>query len=215
MCQGGIPVALFLLFLVDAPGAGGNHHMADEVQQSGLSFIVSLNKKEYLPTDAIVLSFSLKNESGKEMFLSDGYLAPDYNEAGPGRHFELEVVPDGKPLLYFWSGKLTEGRTSSIRKVFKLMPGDAYSGTITLRLRVVQNKNQPLDPNLDSGKFEDSATGKNHVLGKDGQKYSVVLRYQVKTKSFVIWKSPGDFRNDLLWVDSIESRPIEFAVSSN
>src|SRR5436853_631744 len=84
-------------------------------------YAVTLDRKAYTVRDDLTLQFTLKNESGRVMYVSDGWLAPKHHEAGPGRHFEVHVKAGGTAPLYFWSGVLTEGETSGIRKVFKLM----------------------------------------------------------------------------------------------
>src|SRR5262245_61488511 len=76
-------------------------------KKDGLCLTVTLDKKTFEPADEIVVRFALKNESDKDLFVGDGYMAPDYHESGPGRHFEVHVKSDGKDPLHFWSGTST------------------------------------------------------------------------------------------------------------
>jgi hypothetical protein len=174
-------------------------------RQTGLSLTVSLDKQAYTIADDIKLSFVLKNETGKDLFIGDGFLAPAYTEVGPGRHFEVRVS-DGKDSMYFWSGTATEGRTAGIRKVFRLKPGETYKNAIFLvRPNPKQNEER-------GGSFENRTTNKPHVLGKDGRKYTVVLHYQVN-ENFGLWEPPADFRQELLWLGEVSSKPVAFEVS--
>jgi len=185
-------------------------------KKDGLSLTVTLNKKSYGPADEIVLHFALKNESGKALFVGDGFMAPEYHEAGPGRHFEVHVKAGGKDPLYFWSGMATEGDTAGIRKVFKLKPGEEYKGSIRLSAGIEQDeKRADLPHEKWGGSFEDKASRKRHVLGKDGQRYTVELRYQVDPKSHGVWEPPADFKDELLWKGNLNSATLEFEVSAN
>src|SRR5262249_26337074 len=121
-----------LCLLTASAGPGGTKMKPGYAKKDGLSLTVTLDKKVYGPDDEITLRFALKNETDKVLFLGDGYLAPKYHEAGPGRHFEVHVKVAGDEPLYFWSGMMTEGRTSGIRKVFELKPGESYKGSIRL-----------------------------------------------------------------------------------
>ena len=62
----------------------------------------------------------------------------------------------------------------------------------------------------DAGHFADKTTRKQHVLCKDGRKYSVALHYQVNPKSHGIWKPPAEFKEELLWKGEMTSSPLEF-----
>src|SRR5262249_553800 len=113
---------------------------AGYAKKDGLSLTVTLDRKSYGPADEIVLHFALKNESDQLLFVGDGHLAPDYHEAGPGRHFEVHVKSGGKDALYFWSGLATEGEASGVRKVFKLKPREEYKGSIRLSAGAAKDK---------------------------------------------------------------------------
>src|SRR5688572_27428691 len=81
---------------------------ADEVppgqgKKDGLSLTARLEKKVYRPGEDITLSFTLKNESDKELYIGDGFLAPTYHEVGNKRHFELHLIDENKARLRFWS----------------------------------------------------------------------------------------------------------------
>jgi hypothetical protein len=184
-------------------------------KKGGLSLTVALDKKTYEPADEIALRFALKNEGDKDVFIGDRFLAPDYQEAGPGRHFEVHVKAGGKNALYFWSGMMTEGEASGIRKVFKLKPGEEYKGVIRLSAGTVKDKKYAELPHEQrGGSFEDRVTRKKHVLGADGQEYTVELRYQVDPKSHGTWKPPADFKDQLLWKGELTTAPLEFKVSA-
>jgi hypothetical protein len=155
-------------------------------KKDGLSVTVTLDKKSYGPADEIVLQFALKNESDKLLFVGDGHLAPDYHEAGPGRHFEVYVKSGGKDALSFWSGLATAGDAAGVRKVFKLKPGEEYKGSIRLSAGVE----------------------------KDGQRYTVELRYQIDPDSHGVREPPTEFKDELLWKGSLTTAPIEFEVSA-
>lgn len=188
---------------------------AGYAKEEGLSLTVSLDKKAYAPADDIDLRFALKNETDRALFVGDGFLAPDYHEAGPSRHFEVHVKAGGKDPLYFWSGSATEGSTAGIRKVFKLKPGDEYKGHIRLVAGTgtkVEGAKFPQD--LRGGGFENIASRKRHTLGKDGTQYTVELRYQVDPKTHGVWKPPADFKDELMWQKAMTSAPLEFEVSA-
>jgi hypothetical protein len=186
---------------------------AGHAKKDGLSLTVALDKKSYGPADEVVLRFVLKNETDKALFVGDGYLAPGYHEAGPGRHFEVHVKAGRKAPLYFWSGLLTEGHTSGIRKVFKLKPGEEYSGPIRLSAGAEKDKKYAALPHEErGGSFEDKAGRQGHVLGKDARTYTAELRYQVNGRG--AWKPPADFKDELLWRGSLTSAPLEFEVSA-
>jgi hypothetical protein len=193
--------------------------VADEkpghAKKDGLSLTVTLDKMTFEPADEIVVRFALKNETDKDLFVGDGYLGPDYHETGPGRHFEVHVKSGEKDPLHFWSGMLTEGTTAGIRKVFRLKPGEEFKGIIRLSAGAAKDADRGKLPHKDrGGTFEDKGTRKAHVLGKDGRKYTVELRYQVNPKSHGVWEPPADFKNELLWKGELTSAPQEFEVSA-
>jgi hypothetical protein len=161
-----------------------------------------------------VLQFALKNETDKVLFVGDGFLAPGYHEAGPGRHFEVHVKAGGKELLYFWTGTATEGRTAGIRKVFKLGPGEQYKGSIRLSAGAEKDqKRGELPHEQRGGSFESQVSRKSHVLGRDGRQYTVELRYQVDPESHGVWQPPAEFKSGLLWKGKLTSAPLKFEVS--
>jgi hypothetical protein len=187
---------------------------AGTAKKDGLAMTVTLDKKSFGPADEVVLHFVLKNETDKVLFIGDGYLAPKYHEAGPQRHFEVHVKAGGKDPLYFWSGEATEGRTAGVRKVFKVKPGEQYKGSIRLSAGAANDaKKAELPHEQRGGSFEDMASRKAHVLGKDGRKYTVELRYQVDPRSHGEWEPPADFKDELLWKGEMTSAPLEFEVS--
>jgi len=180
----------------------------------GLSLSVTLDRKAYGPADEVTLRFVLKNESNRALFIGDSFLSPGYHEAGPGRHFEVHVKAGGKARLYFWSGMLTKCGAGGIRKVFKLKPGEVYKGAI--RLCAGTEKAGKLAQRLleqRGGSFEDRATRKAHVLGKDGRRYTVELRYRVNPQSHGVWQPPADFKDQMLWKGELTSSPLQFAVT--
>jgi len=187
---------------------------AGYAKKAGLSLTAGLDKKTYEPADEIVLRFALKNEGDKGLFVADGFLAPDYHEAGPGRHFEVHVKAGGKDALYFWTGMMTEGRASGVRKVFKLEPGEEYKGAIRLSAGGPKDEKYAELPHKQrGGSFEGQAARKKHMLGADGRKYSVELRYQVDPKVRGAWKPPADFQDALLWTGGLTTAPLEFEVA--
>lgn len=197
---------LFLLLALpmqaeDGPAAPGL------AKQAGLTLTATLDKDKYGPADDVLLLFALKNETGKDLFVGDGFLAPATHEAGPGRHFEVHVVAGGTDPLYFWSGTLTEGQASGCRRVFRLKPGEAYKGSILLA------RPNPAPNGPHGGSFENRLTRKRHVLGKDGQAHAVSLRYEVSPASFGVWEPPADFNPNLLWTGVLTTKPIRFEVA--
>jgi hypothetical protein len=174
-------------------------------KQKGLTLLTALDKVTFTTDDDIKLAFVLKNETGKDLFVGDGFLAPAYQEAGPGRHFEVHLA-DGKDSYHFWSGTATEGRASGVRKVFRLKPGESYKGSIWLR------RPAPKQGEERGGSFENRRTNKQHALGKDGTKYTVVLRYQLN-ENYGVWQPPADYRAELLWTGVVSSKPLAFEVS--
>lgn len=175
--------------------------------KDGLSLAVRTSKKVFAPDEPVDLFFTLKNESGKDMFIGDGFLAPKYHEAGPGRHFEVLALAKPRSELRFWSGQLTEGRASGARRPFLLKPGGTYSGSIRLSAGVAKEGAR-------DGSFENIATEKAHAFGVDAHRYAVVLRYQVVKDSYGIWEPPTDYKEELLWKGTLDSRPVEIEVAA-
>jgi len=176
-------------------------------KQAGLTLTATLDKEKYGPADDVRLLFALKNETGKDLFVGDGFLAPATHEAGPGRHFEVHVVAGGTDPLYFWSGQLSSCTASGCRRVFRLKPGEAYKGSILLARPNAQPQQER------GGSFENRLTRKQHALGKDGQNYTVTLRYEVNPDSFGVWQPPADFNPNLLWTGVLTTKPIRFEVA--
>jgi hypothetical protein len=183
-------------------------------KKSPLSLSVTLNKKQYQPSDRIVLSFQLKNESDQALFVGDGWLGPKYTETGPERHFELHVTADGKAPLYFWSGMMTEGVTSGLRKVIHLKPGETYTGSICLSAGSDKDRDYAKNPHEERGGiFEDKSTHKKHVLGAHGKKYQVQLLYQVRDSTHGVHLPPENFKKELLWNGQLWSNTVEFEMA--
>src|SRR5262245_768213 len=162
------------------------------MKKPALELTAQLDKVWYKPGEKVVLKFALKNVSGAELWIGDGYPAPENHEVGPGRHFELAMTDATGTELRFWSTHLTEGRTSGIRKVFKLKPGDTYTGTVI----------------LSDGWFATVKTDKSHKLGVDSGEYKFKLVYQVNPRSHFTWKPPNDFDEEKLWHGVITSNPV-------
>jgi len=185
--------------------------MSKPVTKDGLSLTVSLDKSAYRTGEEVTLSFEIKNESDKEIFIGDGFLAPGYTEAGPGRHFEVHITADGNNPLNFWSGTMTEGGTAGVRKVFRLDSGATYKGVICIFRRFeAKQATERL-----GGSLEDKASRKRHVFAKDGRGYAVVLRYQVSLKTHGVSKAPPEFSDQLLWKGVLDSEPIELEIRDN
>jgi hypothetical protein len=184
---------------------------SSQVRKDGLSLLIRVDKKVFAPGDAVTVRFRLRNETDHDLFVGDGFLGPAYQEVGPYRHFELHLTADRKAPLYFWSGQLTEGRTSGIRKVFKLQPGQSYEGSVCVRAAGKEDFAKQA-PEERGGSLEDRTTRKKHVLGQDGRKYLVELLYQVNPEYRGAWEPPADFKEELLWKGAMWSGPIEFEV---
>ena len=86
-------------------------------KKPALDLTVALDKVTYKPGDKVVLAFTLKNATAGELWIGDGYPAPENHEVGPGRHFELSITDADGTALHFWNNHLTEGRTSGIRVI--------------------------------------------------------------------------------------------------
>lgn len=162
------------------------------IKKPALELAVALDKLTYKPGDTVTLSFTLKNVSTATLWIGDGYPAPQNHEVGPGRHFELSTADADGTALHFWNHHLTEGRTSGIRKVFKLKPGDTYTGNVILT----------------EGGFATVKTDKVHKLGTDSANYTVKLVYQVNPKSHGVWQPPQDFDEEMLWYGVITSNTV-------
>lgn len=162
------------------------------MKKPALEFTIALDKVTYKPGDAVALSFTLKNATTAELWIGDGYPAPSNPEVGPGRHFELQTTDSTGTALRFWSDHLTEGRTSGIRKVFKLKPGDTYTGKVVLT----------------DGSFATVKTDKVHKLGADSANYTLKLVYQVNPESYGVWQPPKDFDKEQLWQGLVTSNSV-------
>jgi RNA polymerase sigma factor (sigma-70 family) len=181
--------------------------------KNGLSLTARLDKKAYTLNDPINLSFRLKNETDREMYVGDGFLGPAYHETGPQRHFEVHITTAAQVPLYFWSGQMTEGDTAGIRRVFRLRPGQTYEGAIRISAGFAKDKDFARRPHADrGGSLEDTITRKPHTLGKDAQRYTLVLRYQVNPETHGVWQPPTGFKEGLLWKGAIDSPPVSFTV---
>jgi hypothetical protein len=209
-------LALVGLFLVRTPSTGyarGNPEQG-YAKKDGLSLTVSLDKTAYRPGEDITLSFMLKNESGKDLYVSDGYLGPGYQEVGYKRHFELHLTDENDAQLRFWSDQQTEGSTLGIRKVFRLKPGETYAGSSYLvasgrkeiKVAGIAQKTQ-------SGTVEDKKTDRRHALGKDGRRYSLSVVYQVDPKTHSVWQPPKEFKDELLWKGALKTSPLTFEIA--
>jgi hypothetical protein len=191
-------------------GAMGQDKVTSKaVEKEGLSLTISLDKAAYRLGEEIKLSFELKNVSNRDMFIGDGFLAPDYHEAGPARHFEILITADDRKELRFWSGASTEGGTAGVRKVFPIAPGGTYGG----RIRIGREIDPKLAHEERGGSLEEKETGKRHVLGIDGKKYTLILRYQVNPRTHGVVKPPSGFADALLWTGSLDSQPLALEVS--
>jgi hypothetical protein len=195
--------------LDDEPGTG--RACKDE-----LSLTARFDKAVFRPSDPIELRFTLRNESDAPIYIADGFLSPDYHEAGPGRHFELEVTAGDDRHLKFWSGMSSEGTALAERRVFKLEPNGVYNGTIRLSAGAALDADAANQPHaLRGGSFEEADTGQTHVLGKDEQKYRVAVRYRVEDHDHPPLNPPAGFRNDLLWTGTMTTTPVVFAIAEN
>src|ERR1043166_5387879 len=195
-------------------GAGEKAKQKASAQKDGLSLNITPSKQRFHTREPVFVSFQLKNESAKGMYIGDGYRGPEYQETGPARHFELRVNIDGQTPLRFWSGTMTEGGTSGIRKVFRLKPGDVYTGKIRVSAGVESDLGYAWRPHeIRGGSFEGIATNKKHVFGIDAKKYSIVLRYQVNPETHGVWQPPKEFKEDQLWKGVLDSHPVEIEIT--
>jgi hypothetical protein len=203
------------LLLIASPTANAQKDVTPGIGKSdGLSLSVRLAKERFRPGEEITLAFAIKNESDKDLFIGDGFLGPEYQEVGYWRHFELHLTDEHKTELQFWSDCLTEGRTSGVRKVFRLKPGHSYNGSIYL---VVSGKRQvkfaDFVHDVRSGSVQNIKADSRHELGKDGRKYSLTLVYQVHPESHGVWKPPAGFKDELLWKGRLRTAPLEFEIA--
>ena len=209
-----VPAVGLTLILAAATALADESRTPGSAKKDGLSLTIRLGKKVYRPTDEVKLSFELKNENDKDLFIADSFLAPGYHEAGPGRIFEVHITVEGKNRHDFWSGMMTEGFASCTRKVFKLKPGERYEGAIRISAGAEKDKDFASRPHGQrGGSLEDKETRRKHVLGKDGRKYSVALRYQVNPDRHGVWKPPADFKEELLWKGELTSSPVDFEIA--
>src|SRR5436189_4225832 len=116
-----------------------------------LTLTAALDKKEYRRGDPVKLTFEIKNVSKADVWIGEGFLAPESNEIGPGRHFELNVRDEDETRFRYWGPVSTEGRTSGIRKVFRLKPDEVFKGGFE----------------VSAGGFATIKTDKRHKLGVD------------------------------------------------
>jgi hypothetical protein len=180
-----------------------------KVVQKGLALSIRLDKKIYQPDDVIDLGFTLRNETDKAIYVGDGYLGPDYQEVGPQRHFEVHAAPADQKPLTFWSGMMTEGTTSGIRKVFTLEPNEVYDGAIRLWAR----KEADGWHEERGGAFADKAD-KKHVLGVDASRYTVALAYQVDAEKHFPHQPPEGFKDQLMWKGKVTSEKLSFEMAA-
>lgn len=182
-------------------------------EKDGLSLTVRLDKPAYQMDEPIDLHFQLRNGAGRVLYVSDGFLAPAYHEAGPGRHFEVSVTPEAGNELTFRSGMSSEGRALSVRKVFRLDPGATYAGSIRLSAGAAADADRDKLPHGErGGHLEDAAQNRAHRLGKDGQKYRVALRYRVDPESQGPLETPDAFQPDQLWTGVLYSAPVTLEI---
>jgi hypothetical protein len=211
-------VAAPALFLCSCAPLADESPPAGQGKKDGLSLTASLEKKVFRPGEDITLSFKLKNESDKAMYVGDGHLAPDYHEVGNQWHFELHLTDENNAQLRFGSDTLTEGETAGVRKVFLLKPGEAYEGSIYL----VASGRKEVKINgyarkTRSGMVKDVKTNGMHELGKDGRKYTLTLLYRC-SPSPVFGATPGSvppegYKDELLWKGEIKSSPLELEIT--
>jgi len=71
-------------------------------------------------------------------------------------------IPAGTPLHY-WNHHLTEGRTSGIRKVFKLKPGDTYTGTVLLSEGRLRHREDGQAPPASANRPNTNSSSSNQV----------------------------------------------------
>lgn len=157
-----------------------------------LSLTVSLDKKSYRPGDAVKLTFELKNVSDGDVWIGEGWLAPETNEIGPRRHFELDVRDEDETRFRYWGEAMTEGGAAGIRKVFLLKPGETYKGGFV----------------VSAGSLATIKTDRRHKLGVDSTNYTLQLVYQVNPKTHGVYKPPENFDPEKLWQGKIESNEV-------
>lgn len=204
--------------VADDQPAGGDKAPTGQGKKDGLSLTASLEKKAFRPGEDITLSFQLKNESDKPLYIGDGFLAPDYHEVGNQRHFEMYMTDENGTKLFFGSDRLTEGSTAGVRKVFPLKPGETYTGSLYLVAsgrKEVKINGYPAKTK--SGFVLDAKSREKHELGKDGRKYALTLLYRCEPSSFGVTpgtKPPEGFKEELLWKGQITTSPLEFEIAA-
>jgi hypothetical protein len=183
-----------------------------KVVRNGLALLIRLNKKVFGPEDMVDVSFTLTNESDNAMYIGDGYLGQDYQEAGPTRHFEVHATPADQKPLTFWSGMMTEGETSGIRKVFRLAPGESYDGAIRLAAGAAREMDFVNVRHEERGGSFAAPDDKKHVIAVDARRYSVSLVYQVDPMTHFPHLPPAEFKDQILWKGRMASEPLTFEV---
>jgi hypothetical protein len=158
-----------------------------------LALTIKLDKQAYRPGDEVALTFELKNVSDKNLWIGEGWLAPDTNEIGPGRHFELDVRDEDETRFRYWGPVLTEGPTSGIRKVFLLKAGETFKGAFA----------------VSAGSLATIKTDKPHKLGVDSKNYTLRLVYQVDPKTHGVYMPPKEFDPEKLWKGKLVSNEVE------
>jgi hypothetical protein len=177
--------------LLSAAAAAPAPEVKPLIGRPKLRLTIHLGKETYKAGDAVKLVFDLSNDGDATAYIGDGFLAPDYHEVGPLRHFELSATVADGPRLRFWSGQQTEGTTSGVRRVFLLPPGKSYSGEVV----------------LSEGAFATEQDDKKHALGKDAKKYQIALQYRV-ADNFGLHEPPDGYDPRLLWKGELTSNEI-------
>jgi len=205
-----------------AVSVGDDKPPPGSAKKDGLSLTARLDKKTYKRGEDITLSFTLENESDKEMYVGDGWLAPTQHEVGSRRHFDVHLVDENQAILQFWSRALTEGFAVGARRVFRLKPGGSYTGLIFI---VASGKHEmrtevpkrgggvyTFVEKSESGSVYNVTTDQRHELGKDGHTYSLTLIYQVDPRTYHVYQPPIEFVEELLWKGKMETTPLEFSI---
>src|SRR5262249_6598699 len=158
-----------------------------------LELTIKFDKATYKPGDKVSMMLGLKNVSDEELWIGEGWLAPESNEIGPARHFELEIRNEDETRFHFWGPVLTEGSASGIRKVFLLKPGETFKGGCV----------------ISDGSLATIKTDKRHKLGVDSRNYTVRLVYQVNPKTHGVYQPPDNFDPKKLWIGKIASNAVD------
>ncbi len=158
-----------------------------------LTLTIALDKKAYRPGEDVKLTFELKNVGRDDLWIGEGFLAPETNEIGPGRHFDLVARDEDETRFRYWGPVLTEGGASGIRKVFRLKPDEVYKGGFV----------------VSAGSLATIKTDKRHKFGVDAANYTLKLVYQVNPKTHGVWQPTKDFDPERLWTGVIESNGVE------